>query len=70
MSDAMGIQTFPTVSYIQPSVTTSAPLEKCRAWIWRAEFSPDGIVPFALEHGERVPLRWSKHVGLACTRFG
>jgi hypothetical protein len=63
VSDLMGIQTFPAVKYIQASVTASAAIEKCRAWITRSEFSPDGTMPFALEHNERVPLQWSKHGG-------
>jgi hypothetical protein len=63
VTDLRGIQTFPGISYIQPSITTSASLEKCRAWIMNSHFSPDGISPYALEHNERVPLMWSKHVG-------
>jgi hypothetical protein len=29
----------------------------------RAEFSEDNIAPYALEHNERHPLKWSKHGG-------
>jgi hypothetical protein len=63
VSELMGVQTFPQISYIQVSITTSASVEKCRAWMTKAEFSPDEIVPYSSEHNERIPLIWSKHGG-------
>jgi hypothetical protein len=62
-SDLHGIQTFPNISYIQVSVLTSIPLLRCRAWVTKVEYSPDNLCPYALEHGERHPLSWSKHGG-------
>jgi hypothetical protein len=63
VSNLLGIQTCPGISRIQLSVTTSTSAQKCRAWITKAEFSPDEIVPYSLEHDERIPLKWSKHGG-------
>jgi hypothetical protein len=59
-SDLMGVQTFPTVSYIQISIKVSRPIKACKAWITRAEYRPDTNSQFSLEHNERVPCNWSK----------
>lgn len=58
-SNLLGIQTFPKVSYIQPSVVASRKMEKCSAWITRVEYDVRGG-NFALEFNERFPLPWSK----------
>ena len=63
LSDQFGIQSFPQISYVQLSILARAPVTKCRAWSTRVEYSPDNLVPYALEHGERHPLPWSKHRG-------
>jgi hypothetical protein len=62
-SELMGVQTFQNVSYIQISVKANRPLKSCMAWIARAEYSPEKLNQFSLEHNERVPCTWSKHVG-------
>lgn len=59
-SNQYGIQTFSGITYIQCSVTTDVSLTKCQVWSSRVDYSPDGLAPFAIEHGERYPLRWSK----------
>jgi hypothetical protein len=63
VTDQVGIQSFPGISYIQISFTSKVPVTKCRTWMTRAEFSEDNIAPYALEHNERHPLKWSKHGG-------
>ena len=62
-SDQYGIQTFPTITYVQISVTASSNLERCRAWITNIYYRPTDFEPFALEHNERLPCSWSKHGG-------
>jgi hypothetical protein len=59
-SDQIGIQTFPALTYIQISVTSSKRITNCKAWYRRSHYSPDGTVAFALEHNERHQLPWSK----------
>lgn len=59
-SDQYGIQTFPTITYIQISIRCSRAVTGCRAWITKVEYSPDGTA-FSLEHNERLPCQWSKH---------
>jgi|SRR5208282_1055452 len=59
-SDRIGIHSFPTIDYIQASVITRVPLASCKAWLVKAEYSEDRIVPYSIEHNERHPLAWSK----------
>jgi hypothetical protein len=61
-TDLLGIQTFPAVNYIQPSVVTSQRMAKCSAWITRVEYEV-GDSNFALEFNERFPVPWSKATG-------
>jgi hypothetical protein len=61
-SNLLGIQTFPAINYIQPSVTTTRRMEKCSAWIAKVEYDVGGST-FAKEFGERWPLPWSKAIG-------
>jgi hypothetical protein len=61
-TNLLGIQTFPGVSYIQPSVVATRTMEQCSAWITRVEYDVGGD-NFALEFGERFPLPWSKATG-------
>ena len=61
-TNLLGIQTFPAVCYIQPSVVTTRSMEECSAWITRVEYDV-GAGNFALEFGERFPLPWSKATG-------
>jgi len=60
VTNQAGIQTFPQITYIQISVAATKQLMQCKAWYRRSDYSPDGIVPFALEHNERHALPWSK----------
>ena len=61
-TNLLGIQIFPAVCYIQPSVVTTRSMEECSAWITRVEYDV-GAGNFALEFGERFPLPWSKATG-------
>jgi hypothetical protein len=61
-TNLFGIQTFPAVNYIQPSVTTSRKIGRCSAWISRVEYDVGGS-NFALEFAERFPVPWSKATG-------
>jgi hypothetical protein len=47
-TDLLGIQTFPGINYVQPSVTTSRRIQKCSAWVTRVEYDVGGG-NFALE---------------------
>jgi hypothetical protein len=62
-TDQYGIQHFSGIAYIQLTIETTVPLTSCRAWSTRVEFTPDGIVPYAIEHNERRALPWSQHGG-------
>jgi hypothetical protein len=48
------------LTYIQVEVTVKRRVDQCRVWCIKVEYSPDEIVPFALEHNERKALRWSQ----------
>jgi hypothetical protein len=61
-SDRLGIQSFPTISYIQVAVSSSRRIERCRAWIVRSEYGV-GDGRFAVEHNERLACGWSKPTG-------
>jgi hypothetical protein len=61
-SNLYGVQTFPSISYIQISATASRHIEKCRAWITKVDYDVGGGL-FALEHNERFPCGWSKPKG-------
>jgi hypothetical protein len=58
-----GVHTFGSDKYIQVSATATKTLTKCRAWIKKIEFDPDGA-GFSLEHGEGVQCRWSRQSDL------
>jgi hypothetical protein len=53
VSDQYGVHTFSDEKYIQLSATATRFLTKCRAWIDKIEYDPDGAA-FSKEHGERV----------------
>jgi len=62
-SDHYGIHSFPDVTYVQPSLTTSVPLTSCRAWATKVEYRITEHDLYAIEHNERHPFIWSKHGG-------